>query len=29
MPAADNLAQVRAALLCLHNEQRAARGSRH
>ena len=26
MPAADNLAEVRAALLCLHNEERAARG---
>ena len=25
-PAADNLAEVRAALLCLHNEERATRG---
>lgn len=26
MPAADNIAQIREALLCLHNEQRAASG---
>lgn len=26
MPAADNIAQVRESLLCLHNEQRAAGG---
>jgi len=26
MPAADNLPQVREALLCLHNEERAGRG---